>query len=132
MIVFLFFRKKVLTNLFCSYSISSLFKQFGLVIKHNKSEVFYFSGSSKTFNPPPLDLKPLEGSILNHKDTWQYLEFFFNRKLFFQHHFNYYTNKALSIIKCMKMLKNSTKRLLSIYKYLLYRTCVLPITSYGL
>ena len=31
---------------------------------HNKSEVFYFSRATKHFNSPPLDLEPLEGSIL--------------------------------------------------------------------
>jgi len=61
-------REKSNTNLFCSYNIiSSLFKQFGLVIKHDKSEIFHFSRSTKNFNLPPLDLKPLEGAILNPK-----------------------------------------------------------------
>ena len=37
-------------NLFCSYSIiSSLFKQFGLVIEHKKLEVFHFSRSMKNY-----------------------------------------------------------------------------------
>ena len=52
-------------NLFCSYSIfSCLFKQFGLRIEHNKSEVFYFSKAIKNFNFPPLDLELLGESIL--------------------------------------------------------------------
>ena len=36
--------KKTNSVLFCSYNIvSPLFNQFGLVIKHSKTEVFYFS-----------------------------------------------------------------------------------------
>ena len=98
------------TNLFCSYSIiSSLFRQFSLVIKYNKSEVFNFSRLTKNFNPPLLDLRPLGGTILKQKDTWQYLELFVNRKLLFYHHTHYYANKALSIIKSMKMLYNSVR-----------------------
>jgi len=53
------------TNLFCSYSIiSSLFKQFGLVIEHSKLEVFYFSKSTKNFDSPSLDLGPLRDLLL--------------------------------------------------------------------
>ena len=49
------------TNLFCSYNIiSSLFNQFSLVIKYDKSEIFYFSRSTKNVNPLPLDLSPIE------------------------------------------------------------------------
>ena len=56
--------KKSNTNLFYSYSIiSSLFKQFGLTIKCNKLEVFHFSKATKNFDPPPLDLEPLEEPI---------------------------------------------------------------------
>jgi len=52
-------------NLFCSYNIiSSLLMKFGLIVEHRKTKVFYFSRSYKAFNPPPLDLTALEGSIL--------------------------------------------------------------------
>ena len=56
-------------NLFYSYSIiSSWFKHFGLVIEHDKSEVFHFSRLTKNNNPPLLDLQPLGGSLLYIKD----------------------------------------------------------------
>ena len=78
--------EKLNANLFCSYRIiPSLFKQFSLSIKHDKSEIFHFFRLTKNFNPPPLYLRPLKGMILKH------------------------TNKALSIIKSMKMLDNSTR-----------------------
>ena len=76
---------KLNANIFCSYSIiSSFFKQFRLIIEYDKSEVFHFSRLTKNLNSPPLDLKPLGGTILRPNDTWWYLEFFFNRKLSFQ------------------------------------------------
>jgi len=50
--------KKSNAKLFCSYSI--IFKQFGLIIEYNKSEVFHFSRAIKNFNLPSLDLGPLE------------------------------------------------------------------------
>jgi len=50
--------KKSNTNIFCSYNIiSSLFNQFGLVIKYDKSEVFYFSRSTSNPYIPLLDLQ---------------------------------------------------------------------------
>jgi len=61
----------------------SFFRQFRLVIEHNKSEVFYFSRTTKNLNPLPLDLRLLKGMALRLKDTWQYLEFFFDKKLSF-------------------------------------------------
>ena len=61
-------------NIFCSYSIiSSLFKQFSLAIKHNKSKIFHLSKLTKNFNSSPLDLRLLEDIVLRLKDIWQYL-----------------------------------------------------------
>jgi len=52
-------------SLFCSYNIISfLFTKFGLVVEHRKTKVFYFSRLYEAFNPPPLDLTALGGSIL--------------------------------------------------------------------
>ena len=42
------------------------------MIKHNKLEVFHFSKTTKNYNPPSLDLGPLEGFLLQPKDSWQY------------------------------------------------------------
>jgi len=114
MIVFLFLKKKFVKNenLFCSYNIiSSLFNQLGLVIKHNKLEVFHFSRSIKNAYSPPLDLRPLGSPLLHPKYTWQYLEFFFNKKLSFHQHIHHYANKVLSMIKGMKILGNSSRGL---------------------
>ena len=97
------------SNLFCSYNIlSKLLDSFGLTIKHSKTETFHFSRSQDAFNPPPLDLSILGGPILRLKDSWRYLGFIFNRKLFFHKHIDYCTNKALSTVKCMKLLGNSS------------------------
>ena len=61
--------EKLNMNLFCSYSIILfLFKQFGLVIEHNKSEVFHFSRLTKNNNPPLLDLQPLRDPLLYSKN----------------------------------------------------------------
>ena len=118
--------------LFCSYHvISSLLKHFGLVIEHRKTEVFHFSRIHGVFNPPLLDLTTLEGPAIRPKKTWHYLGFIFTRKLIFSQHINFYTNKVLLTIKCMKMLGNSTQRLILSQKYLLYRTYVLSIALYN-
>jgi len=109
---------------FCSYNIIYfLINQFRLVIEHGKSEFFLF-------NPPSLNPSPLGGPTLCPKDSWKYLGFIFIRKLSFQQHVNFYANKALSTIKCMKMLGNSTRGLLSHQKHFLYRSCVLSTALY--
>ena len=62
--------KKSNTNLFCSYNIiSSLFEKFNLVIKHNKSKVFYFSKLMKNYEIPSLDLSLLGGPLLHSKEN---------------------------------------------------------------
>ena len=100
--------------LFCSYNIIlSLLNQFGLVIKYRKSKVFHFSKSHKLFNLSPLNLSPLRKPTSHLKDSWRYLGFIFNRKLSFQQHINFYSNKVLFTIKCIKILGNSTRGLLS-------------------
>ena len=120
------------SNLFCSYNIlSKLLNSFGLIIKHSKTEIFHFNRSHGPFIPPPLDLSPLEGPILKPKELWRYLGFIFDRKLSFHKHIDHYTNKALSMVKCMKLLGNSSRGINPIQKRLLYRCCALPIALYG-
>ena len=119
-------------NLFCSYHvIYCLLDHFELVIEQGKTSVFYFSRAQGAFNPPSLDLSILGGPILHPKEMWQYLGFIFNRKLFFHQHINFYMNKAISTVKSMKMLGNSSRGLISTQKHLLYKTCILPIALYS-
>jgi len=97
-------------NLFCSYNIvSNLLTKFGLVVEHGKTEVFHFSRQRGEFNPPLLDLTPIGGLVLHPKDSWQYLGFYFNHKLLFKHHIDFYSCKAISTVKCMKMLGNLSR-----------------------
>ena len=46
-----------------------LLEQFRLVTEYGKMEVFYFYRLHRPFNPPPLNLMTLEGSILHPKKT---------------------------------------------------------------
>jgi len=59
------------------------------------------------------------------------LEYIFNRKLFFQQHIDFYMNKAISTVKCMKILRNSVHSLAPQQKCLLYRSCILSTALYG-
>ena len=119
-------------HLFSSYNIVlTLLSKFGLQVEHSKTEVFHFSRSLIDFSPPSLDLSSIGSPLLVPKDTWKYLGFIFNRKLSFHKHIDYYTNKAISMVKCMKILGNSTRGLNPHQKHLLYRSCALPIALYG-
>ena len=70
--------------LFCSYNmVSILLQKFGLTVEHSKTEVFHFSRSHGSFNPPPLNISTLESPILYPKEVWKYLGFIFNKKLSF-------------------------------------------------
>ena len=121
------------SQLFYSYNVlSGLLDKFGLNIEHSKTEMFHFNRSHGIFNPPPLDLSPLGGPILHPKNSWKYLGFIFDQKLSFHQHIDFYSNKAISMVKCMKLLGNSTRGINPIQKRLLYRCCILPIALYGI
>ena len=120
------------SHLFCCYNIlSNLLNSFGLVIEHSKTEIFHFSRSQGIFNPPPLDLSPLGGPTLCPKDSWRYLGFIFDRKLSFHKHIDFYANKAISTVKCMKLLGNLSQGINPLQKRLLYKCCALLIALYG-
>ena len=120
------------SQLFCSYNVlSKLLTDFSLVIEHGKTEIFHFNRLHGVFNLPPLDLSPLGGPILCPKNTWKYLGFLFDRKLTFRQHLDFYSNKALSTVKCMKLLGNSSHGISPIQKHQLYKCCILPIVLYG-
>ena len=118
--------------LFYSYNIlTKLLEKFGLIVEHSKTENFHFNRSQGVFNLPLLDLTPLGGSILWPNDLWKYLGFIFNRKLTFHQHVNFYANKSISTVKCVRLLGNSNRGINPLQKCLLYRTCVLSIALYG-
>ena len=120
------------SQLFCSYNVlSGLLNKFGLNIEHSKTEMFHFNRSHGTFNPSPLDLSPIGGPVLCPKSSWKYLGFIFDQKLTFHQHIDFYSNKAISTVKCMKLLGNSTRGINPLQKRLLYRCCILPIALDG-
>jgi len=97
-------------NLFYSYSIIlSLLLKYRLMIEHGKTDVFHFSRSHSIFNPPLLDLSSIGGPFLLSKQTWRYLGFIFDCKLTFRSHIDFYSNKAISTIKCIKLLGSSIR-----------------------
>ena len=119
------------SHFFCSYNImTKLLESFDLIVEHSKTEVFHFNRSQGSFNPPPLDLSPIGGSVLKPKSTWKYLGFIFNRKLLFHQHIDFYANKVMSMVKCMKILGNPSQGINLTQKHLLYRCCVLSIALY--
>ena len=120
------------SHLYCSYNVlTNLLEKFGLVVKHSKTEIFHFNRSHGVFNLSLLNLSSLKGNILLSSNTWKYLGFIFNRKLTFHQYIDFYANKAIFTVKCMKLLGNSSRDINPLQKCLLYRSCVLPITLYG-
>ena len=98
------------SQLFCSYNVLfKLLDKFRLTVEHSKTDIFHFNRSHSIFNPLPLDLSDIGGPILQPKDSWKYLGFIFDWKLNFHQHIDHYSNKAISTVKCMKLLGNSSR-----------------------
>ena len=65
------------------------------------------------------------------KNSWKYLGFIFDKKLSFYQYINYYSNKAISTVKCMKLLGNLLCGIILTQKHLLYRCYILLIVLYS-
>ena len=105
----------------------------GLELEHGKTEVFHFTRRHNDI-PPPLDLgfAPFTGDTpLCSRLTWRYLGFWFDRRLSFKAHVKFYSTKAFTTVRSMGMLGNSARGLTADQKRLLYRSCVVPIMTYG-
>ena len=122
---------KILPELYSSYKVvTDLMVMFGLVMEHDKSEIFHFSRAHNDSNPE-LDLSDMGAPTLKPKTYWRYLGFYFDQCLFFKEHVWYYSTKALSTVKAMGMLGKLTGGLFPLQKHLLYCFCVVPITTYS-
>ena len=102
----------------------------GLIIEHSKTELFYFMRAWYPPNPS-IDLSSIGGPIISPKPIWQYLGFYFDRRLNFNYYIYFHATKCLSTLSAIKMIGNSSRGLLPFQKCLLYRTCVLSIALYG-
>ncbi|CAA7270141.1 unnamed protein product [Cyclocybe aegerita] len=110
-----------------------LFVAFALILEHDKTKLFHFSHRCDAYNPS-LDLgyAPHTGNTpLKPKTYWRYLGFYFDCRLTFHEHVRYYATKAFTTVQAMRMLRNSTRGLLPKQRRLLYRSCVVPIATYG-
>ena len=106
----------------------------GLVLEHDKSEVFHFSRLRGESHPPiDLSFTPFTGdSPLGPKLYWRYLGFYFDHSLMFREHVRYYSTKAMTMVKALGMLGNSNRGVLASHKRLLYHMCVVLVATYGL
>jgi len=65
---------------------------------------------------PELALSAIGAPTLKPKIYWRYLGFYFDQRLSFKKHVCFYSTKALSTMKMMGMLGNSTHGLLPLQK----------------
>ena len=110
---------------------TKLLNKLSLIVEHSKTKVFHFNRSYSFFDPPLLDLSSTGGPVLVPKNLWKYLGFIFDRKLSFHQHIDYYSNRAIFMVKYMKILGNSLHGIIPTQKCLLYRCCILPIALYS-
>ena len=69
---------KILPELYSNYRVvTDLMVTFGLVMEHDKSEIFHFSRAHNDSNPE-LDLSAISVPTLKPKIYWRYLGFYFD------------------------------------------------------
>ena len=102
-----------LTKLWSAYSVMfELTQALGLVLEHDKSEVFHFSRKSGDANPlVDLGYALFTGDLPLRPNTYRrYPGSFFDWSLSFQEHLRWYSTKALTMVTAMVSLKNSVHR----------------------
>ncbi|KAF7785124.1 hypothetical protein Agabi119p4_1289 [Agaricus bisporus var. burnettii] len=114
-----------------------IFKDFGLVMEHTKTELFNFADSAHNKNSPNpsinLGVAPFtRESLCVPKEVWRYLGIMFDHNLTFRDHVKFYSTKSVSAVRCMKSLGNSNRGLTPKQKRLLYISCIQPIATFGL
>jgi hypothetical protein len=108
-------------------------QDFGLSMEYSKTELFHFTRERGGYSPSiSFPVGPYMGEeFLQPKVVWRYLGFFFDRTLSFREHIQFYSTKAFTAVWAMGMLGNSVWGLSPQNKQLLYRSCVVPIATYG-
>ncbi|EKM73882.1 hypothetical protein AGABI1DRAFT_49001, partial [Agaricus bisporus var. burnettii JB137-S8] len=103
-------------------------------MEHSKSEIFHFTRERGNYNPSKvLPVGPFtEARPLRPQTYWRYLGIFFDRTLTFREHVRFYSTKAFSTVRAMGMLGNLLRGLSPMHKRLLYRSCVVPVATYGM
>ena len=118
------------------------FNQIGLQLEPAKTELMHFAAHQldKPGKPlysgpyPEMDLgvHPFTGdNHLKPATLWWYLGFYFDPKLSFSSHTDYYVNKAFSTIKALHMLGNSVQGLDCQNRALVFKAVTLPILTDG-
>ena len=108
--------------------ISDSLARLGLVIEHDKTELIHFPRKGSNYRLPPISLA---GRVIEPLQTWRYLGFFFDPKLSFKEHIRFYATRALSTVKCALRLGNSIRGLSPLQRRTLYKSCVVPLLTYG-
>jgi hypothetical protein len=120
--------------------LTDAFLKIGLVLEPAKTELMHFAPylldrlGKPIYNGayPAMDLgvAPFTGdTLLRPSLVWRYLGFFFDPKLSFSAHVDFYVNKALSTLKALRMLGNSVKGLDSRNRALVYKVAAFPILT---
>ena len=112
----------------------------GLVIEHDKDKLIHFPPPRKqphmphNFDPRPLDLCTgpwTRDCPLPFSCSVKHLGFILDDKLSFKEHIKTYAKKGNVTALAYKMLGTSIRGLTPYYRRMLYKSCILPILTYG-
>jgi len=120
----------------CASTLTTFFLKIGITIELSKIELKHFTAYDVTASQHKFLHKKQPSLFFNNYeikplDIWRYLGFFFDSFLNFNFHTKYYTNKAFSALRACNMLGNSCKGLNPKNRILAYRSCIIPVLSYG-
>ncbi|OJT07610.1 hypothetical protein TRAPUB_1516, partial [Trametes pubescens] len=107
------------------------FERVGLRVEHDKTEACHFSRKRAD---PTLDLgeAPFTGDTpLKPVPVLRHLGFYLDKKLTFRAHVRFYGARAASTAQSLLMLGNSIRGMPPAQRRTLYKSCVVPLMTYG-
>ncbi|KAJ1302665.1 hypothetical protein OPQ81_002981 [Rhizoctonia solani] len=114
---------------------SACLQALGLDFKLKKCELIHFSKPGQSLHDnPPINIPHPSGNIHTVFATTtniRWLSFYLDQQLNFKDHVKKCVIKGLSVITGLKLLANTVRGLSVAHACLLYKTCVLPILTYG-
>ena len=107
-------------------------ERIGMRIDPDKSDLMHFSWKRGNSSSPSLTAQLYNQSVtITPPKSIQWLGFYFDRKLTFREHVNILTKRADNVANGLRCLGNTIHGISPANLRLLFKTCVIPVMTYG-
>ena len=113
------------------YTALDLFAEIGMKIDPDKSELIHFTWRKKPQHPPLSFTYQGKQITLSPPPSLRWLGFHLDSRLTFHNHIKIMAKKGSSVVQGLSCLGNTLHSMNQYHLHLLYKTCVIPVITYG-